>query len=264
MNKIVNASLAAVLAMGMTSCFNDANDEVTTAQIYMYNMVERMGTSTDPFTLTQANTSFEFNFGKSLITSEVRTYITDGLMASFKTSPLAMTPTTEGYVFSSSTVPAAGFSVRDFKGKYDPVAGVMAYDYTLNDTYHVYSVSNYLYQYSNTTITEKGVEIVTSDNMPFWFIPDAASGKATLRLGNFSFSEQSTGVTLDYKDIEYKIVGSGFTAHVDKVANAQGYKDNDITNLFITITSHGQQANVVFDMGDRHVVMEGWMFHVDK
>ena len=45
---------------------------------------------------------------------------------------------------------------------------------------------------------------------------------------------------------------------------AQGYKDNDITNLFITITSHGQQANVVFDMGDRHVVMEGWMFHVDK
>ncbi len=255
----------ASLSMGMTSCLGgDNNEEIGKVQYYMYNYVDDLANPGHSF-ITQSFTNYEVNFTKSLMTADVKTYLAGGYTASFTGANLPMTLANDGYHFSAQTITGNGSVATGFKGKYNPVLNTVAYDYVLNDQYHVYSVTGYVYEFTTATVTQPGKETFQTDKMGFMFAPDINKGVGRLTIANFSTSDVEDLSRVNYKDIPYTIVpGSGLMCKAAKVENEEGYKSNEIENLTIVVSNHGAKAHMEFDMDGKHVTLDGDMFYVDK
>ena len=256
LNTIFSLMLAVFALLGTTSCLSSSNDDDThKTSVSMFNFIEPLGGG--KLELTKGVTEFEFNYTKKLVSVDVKTLLAGSTNTPFATGPMAMTASSDGYHFSTSTV--QGARVKGFTGIYDSRVGALAYDFEVGDAYRVHTVNNLAYMFTTTTITS-GSDTNKSDKMGFVFDLGTA-GTVTLGLSSFGLDTSDAVPYLEYRGIPYTMVdGSGFVASIDKVEDTQHYVGCTITNLTATVEEYGRKATLTFDMDGHHVVMQGSMF----
>lgn len=267
MKKVFTMALMAALMLGMTSCINGEEDTIVTSSVYMYNSVEDIETSTPNETLKQSLVGLEVNYTKGTIDIDASAFVAPGVQVKFKTGTIQMTTNTNGFSFSAASLPATGATVKNFNGFFDPTVGMLRYEFTVNDSYRVYSTAAYAYNFSVMNVYDApgGELLYTTDEVAFGFIPKNDENKCTFVMNKFRLDDNSKVLpTLSFDGPTYvTTVGAGLNIKGDNLKNSEGYTGFDIKDLNALAWNKALAGQATFFIDGKYVEIQGTMFYTD-
>lgn len=280
MKKAFSMSLIAALGLGMTSCLNGEDDEITRASMQMFNLVEDLSDPKAELSLVQGATAFEVNHTQRNINMTVQGAI-EGLPINFSTGVLPMAATTNCFVYSAPSIMSTGMAISSFSGAYEPNVGMVFNEYVVNSAYKVHSTASYAYNFVEMNIYDApgGKLLYQSDKVAFAFIPMCDKDKtAKLIISGFALSESSDVMTtLTYENssakgkeneraLHYTMTKDGFKVEGLDAACSQGYSSYNITNVKGVVSEYGKSAKVAYELNngknDYYVEIAGTMFYI--
>ena len=263
MKKVMFMASLAVLAVGATSCLGSDGDSAT-IRTDMVNYIENIVDDKEAPVLTSAVCEFNVDYSKSVIQSSVRAS-KDGLSVSFVTEYLPMETGTTCYEFGQKQISLVGQTINNYMGFFDPNPGCMVLNYTVDNTYRVYSTASLAYNFANMLVYDEkfGPEIFSTKNVGFAIYPDCAAKTALFKMVGFSLTELGTKLTLIFDGVPYTLERDGIimlNSDSLKAIDENGVKLYDATEFKMVCDMRTNSANVGFVVDGKFVELYGNIF----